>query len=98
MNREEFISLLHLSQSHETEIAFFNGLEDIGLIHIEIIEEAPYVHKEQVRDIERMIRLHQDLKVDAEAIDIIFNLLEKIDSLQRELEAARHKSGIHEKE
>jgi hypothetical protein len=93
MNREEFISLLHLSQSHETEIAFFNGLQDIGLLHIEIIEEIPYIHQEQVKDLERMIRLHRDLHMDAEAIDIILHLLQKINSLQQELEEANRLLG-----
>lgn len=92
MNREEFISLLHLSQSYETEITFFNGLQDIGLIHIEIIEEAPYVHKEQVHDIERMIRLHRDLHINAEGIDTIFNLLQRIGELEQELDQLKRRS------
>lgn len=97
MNREEFISLRHLSESHETEITFFNGLQDIGLIHIEIIEEVPYVHKEQVSDIERMIRLHRDLQINAEGIDTIFNLLQRIGELEQELQEVRQRLGMYEK-
>lgn len=45
-----------------------------------------------------MIRIHQDLEVNPEGIDVIFNLLRKVDELKNELAAAKNKLRRYELE
>ncbi|MCD6069468.1 MAG: hypothetical protein K0S33_4294 [Bacteroidetes bacterium] len=89
MSTEEFIALARLCEYHETELSFFKGLHSTGLIEIHTIEEAPYIHRDRVRDLEKMIRLHRELDINAEGIDTIFNLLHRIEELQQELDELR---------
>jgi len=57
MNVAEFIPLQEISKHYEVEVSFINDLGEIGLIQISIIEETHYVHQDQIRNIEKMIRL-----------------------------------------
>ena len=78
------------------EISFINGLGEIGLIQITIIEQKNYVHQDEIRNIEKMIRMHHDLDVNIEGIDAVFNLLQKIDALQEELKVVKNRLKIYE--
>jgi len=96
MNVAEFIPLQEISKHYEVEVSFINDLGEIGLIQISIIEETHYVHQDQIRNIEKMIRLHHDLNVNIEGIDAVFNLLDKIDALQEELNGVKNRLKIYE--
>lgn len=91
MKTDDKILLKKISTNYQVELSFFNHLHDLGLIEIEIMEQSPYIHENQMPNLERMIRLHNDLKVNPEGIDVIFNLLEKIDHLQKELMATHNR-------
>ena len=63
-----------LSSHHNIEVSFINALHDNGLIKLTVIENNAYLHNEQLKDLEKMIRLHYDLKINIEGIDVISNL------------------------
>jgi hypothetical protein len=46
--------------------------------------------------IEKIIRLHNDLNVNKEGIDIIFNLQEKEKQLLKEIKALQNRLGLYE--
>ncbi|WP_018341491.1 chaperone modulator CbpM [Cytophaga aurantiaca] len=96
MNVEQFIPVHTICTSYQIEVSFLHELNDIGLVEINIIEEIAYVHQDQIRAIEKMIRLHHDLDVNIEGIDVVFNLLNKLDALQTELAAAKRRLRIYE--
>ncbi|MDP2388032.1 MAG: chaperone modulator CbpM [Bacteroidota bacterium] len=96
MTTEEFISLNQLSEYYEIEISFFSGLSEIGLIEIQTIEQVPHIHRDTISEIEKMIRMHRELNINAEGIDTVLNLLEQIDELQRELTIARNRLSLYE--
>ncbi|MDH4091590.1 MAG: chaperone modulator CbpM [Cyclobacteriaceae bacterium] len=85
MNKAELILLETLCSQYSVEMSFFTNLGDIGLIEIKTIEESHYIHSDQMTDIEKMIRMHRELDVNIEGIDVVWNLLKKIDALQNEL-------------
>jgi hypothetical protein len=89
MNIDDFIPLQEICTHYEVEVSFVNELGNIGLIQINIFEEKLYIHQDQIRNIEKMIRLHHDLDVNIEGIDIVFNLLQKVADLQEELQLAK---------
>ena len=43
-----------------------------------------------------MIRLHYELGINLEGIDVIYNLLKQIDHLQSELEIAKNKLNFYD--
>jgi len=96
MSKEKFIPLQKLCELYKIEMSFFSSLNEIGLIQITIIEESNCIHQDKITDLEKMIRMHLDLEINIEGIDIAFNLLQKIDELENELIAIKNRLRIYE--
>ncbi|PKP08927.1 MAG: MerR family transcriptional regulator [Bacteroidetes bacterium HGW-Bacteroidetes-3] len=96
MSKEKFIPLHKLCELYKIEMSFFSSLNEIGLIQITTIEELHYIHNEKINDIEKMIRMHRDLNINIEGIDIAFNLLQKINDLENELNLMKNRLRFYE--
>jgi len=79
-----------LCTHYDVEVSFIDSLSDLGLIEVQTVEQTRYLPEEKVTHLERIIRLHQELDVNPEGIDVIFNLLEKINRLNEELSEAKN--------
>ncbi len=96
MTEKELIPTATLCTLYEIEISFFDALNKIGLINIVVIEQKQFIHQDQIKDLEKMIRLHHELNINLEGIDVIFNLLEKERSLRNQLTALENRLKIYE--
>ncbi|MDZ4749272.1 MAG: chaperone modulator CbpM [Saprospiraceae bacterium] len=96
MNTKHLISIQILCSHYDIEISFVEALTQMGLIQIEIIEQNQYLHQDQISDLEKIIRLHNELDVNLEGIDIVFNLLEKERELRTELNILKNKLRFYE--
>jgi hypothetical protein len=96
MNKKPLISTLTLCSHYNIEISFVDTLNKMGLIEIEIIEQKQYIHEDQISDLERIIRLHNELNVNLEGIDVVFNLLAKERELRNELNALKNRLRLYE--
>lgn len=98
MSLENLISKQTLCTHYEIEVSFVDALDRIGLIKIEVIEQNQFIHHDQIRDLERIIRLHNELNLNLEGIDVVFNLLEKQKELRHELIVLKNRLRIYEGE
>jgi hypothetical protein len=96
MNTENFISLNTLSIHYQVDISFFNTLVEMGLIEVEELDQSFYVQQDKITVIEKMIRLHHELEVNVEGIDVVFNLLARIKDLQNELMITKNRLRLYE--
>lgn len=96
MNREEYIALELICSSHELDVHFFEDLGDLGLIEITHFDAAPFIHREFVSEAEKMIRLHRELELNAQGVETVFRLLNKIEELQQQLMEARSRLNLYE--
>ena len=96
MNLENLIPIPQLCSHYELEMSFFVNLSEIGLLQITTVETMSYIDLDSIQKIEKMIHLHQDLEVNIEGIDVVFNLLQKMDSLQNEVTALKNRLRLHE--
>ena len=96
MNEKPLISTQTLCSQYNIEISFVDALNKMGLIQIEIIEQKQFIHHDQIGDLEKIIRLHNELNVNLEGIDVVFNLLEKERELRNELNALRNRLSLYE--
>lgn len=98
MKTQDLISVTRLCTLYEVEVSFISHLKELGLIQLTSVEEAYFVHRDYIEDVERMIRLHRDLEVNPEGIDVIFNLLRKVDRLHNELNTLKSRLQLYEGE
>lgn len=98
MEIKDFIPVIQLCSHYKVEISFLNELHEVGLIEIVTIERTSYLHQDKINDVEKMIRIHHELKVNTEGIDVVFNLLQKVDDLQNELNTIRDRLRLYENE
>ncbi len=98
MAEQELIRIETLCLHYEIEASFFNALDNIGLIKIETIGQQIFIHQDKISNLEKMIRIHQELNVNIEGIDVVFNLLQKVDKLQSELISVSNRLKLYENE
>jgi chaperone modulatory protein CbpM len=98
MKKENLIEINKLCTQYEVELSFFEQIEQIGLIEISTFTQHQYLHKKHIDNVEKVLRLHNDLKVNMEGIDVIFNLLDRITILQEELIQLKNRLNIYENE
>jgi hypothetical protein len=91
MKTEHLIAIEEFCTHYQVESSFIYSLAEFELIEVITIEETKYLSKDQIRDAEKMIRLHYDLDINIEGIQAIFHLLQRVDNLKDELGALRNK-------
>jgi hypothetical protein len=98
MEANNFVLVEQFCSNVEIDLSFINSLNDHGLIEIMVIENKDYISNEQLRNVERAIRLHDELNINIEGIDVICNLLEQIHDLQQELKRTKNKLKLFDLE
>ena len=96
MERQDLILIRTLCIHYKVEISFFKELDNIGLIEIEILDNDEFIQEERIGDLEKMIRIHQELNVNIEGIDVVFNLLQKEMQLRDEVQELRNRLRFYE--
>lgn len=93
---KQFISVTTLCTQYGVEDSFIASLNQMGLIKIEIVEQSECIHLDRIGHLEKIVRLHRDLNVNIEGIDVVLNLLEKEKELRRELITLKNRLRLYE--
>lgn len=96
MEKKQLIAARTLCSKYNIEYSFVILLNEFGLLQIEKIEQNIYVHPDQIGVLEKMIRLHEELHLNMEGIDVVFNLLQKEEILRQEIIALRNRLRLYE--
>jgi chaperone modulatory protein CbpM len=91
MNTDNLIRIEYFCEQYNVEFSFVNALKESGLINLVVVEESSYLSTEDLKEIEKLVRLHYELGINIEGIDVISNLLNQIADLQQELTVAKNK-------
>jgi len=98
MDTQKYITVHRLCELYHAELSFFEELHEIGLIEIVSEKNTKYLPQDNLYEVERIIRLHKELNVNPEGIDVVMNLLEKVEHLQNELYRIQSRLRIYEDE
>ena len=96
MQSTSLISLRDFCVHHHVEITFIDTLADNGLIETTLVEQTQYVHPDQLNRLEKFVRLHQDLSIHADDLDIVINLLDQVEDLHQQLTQLRNRLVFYE--
>ncbi|KGO95179.1 chaperone modulator CbpM [Flavobacterium subsaxonicum] len=81
---------------YHIEAAFFTSLYELQLVEITTVNDAQYIAVNHLPQVEKLIRLHSDFNLDADALAVAAHLLEKVDGLQNEVNLLRSKLKLYE--
>ncbi|MBI1767214.1 MAG: chaperone modulator CbpM [Bacteroidetes bacterium] len=91
MENEHLIAIEEFCNHYKVEPSFIYTLVEFRLIEIVTVEEKKYLLKDQIREVEKMIRMHYDLDINIEGIEAISHLLQRLDNLQEEVNALKNR-------
>lgn len=96
MAEKHFIATKIICSRYGIAYSFVIALNEFGLIQLERIEKITYLHQDQIGTLEKMIRLHQELQLNMEGIDVVCNLLQKEENLRKEVTALKNRLRLYE--
>jgi hypothetical protein len=85
MQEQELIPAQEFCLHHQVEMNFIYSLKEYGLIEVFNNEGSDYLSVDQLKELEKILRLHYDLNVNMEGVDVILHLLKQLESTQHEL-------------
>jgi len=96
MGTEFLIAVDEFCASHNIEISFISSLHQSGLIEITTIKNSGFIEADQLRQLEKYIRLYYELDINLEGIETIDHLLLHINSMQDEIRSLRNRLRLYE--
>ncbi|MCT2561570.1 chaperone modulator CbpM [Chryseobacterium herbae] len=77
ISREELVKIYNI------EITFFDELVDVGLLNVEMENEIRYLLYEDLPVFERFTNWHYDLEINLPGLEVISDMLRKMEDLKR---------------
>ncbi|TLV02863.1 chaperone modulator CbpM [Dyadobacter luticola] len=96
MENDQLIAVETFCTYYNVEYSFVESLQHNDLIETVFVNESQFIQLPQLQKIERMVRLHHDLDINPEGLGAIHTLLDRIDSLDREIVLLRNKLRFYE--
>lgn len=91
MDTQNYISIKQFCTHHDVPLSFVNELHNFQLIEIITIENTQYLYETQIKDLEKLMRLHFELDINLEGLDAIHNLLKQVETLQQDIVTLKNK-------
>lgn len=82
METEQMIPASEFCLYHNIELSFIYSLKASGLIDITKIQEKIFVPYSQLKSLEKLMCLNQEMDINLEGIETITYLLQRINNLQ----------------
>jgi len=98
MQTEYLIALDEFCANHNIEISFISSLQQTGLIEVTTIKETGFIDSNQLRQLEKIVRLYYELDINLEGIETINFLLQRMNNMQDEIIALRNRLRLYETE
>ena len=90
MQDEQLISANEFCLHHHVEMSFIYSLQEYGLIEVIRNEGSEYVSADRLDELEKIFRLHYDLNVNMEGIDVILHLLKQLEDAHKDVSDLRN--------
>jgi len=87
----DLITLNEFCTSHQVEISFIQSLEEFGLVETVVAGQSLCVYAAELPRLERIVRLHRQLDINPEGIDVIDQLLQRMEDMRHEIIELRNR-------
>ena len=90
------LSAEELCTHYNVEYHFLELLREHDLIEIINVNEQHYLHADALRTLESLMRMHYDLNINLEGIEVINNLLSRVNNLHEQIKYLKNKLKLYE--
>ena len=98
MDKEQMIPASEFCVYHNIELSFIFSLNDSGLIDITVVKEEIFVPASQLKQLEQLMRLKQEMDINIEGIESITYLLQRIRDMQQHIVELNNKLAFYQAE
>ena len=92
---EQLVPAQEFCSHYQVEMNFIYSLRDYGLIDVISNEGNDYLTVDKLNELEKIIRLHCDLEVNVEGIDVILHLLKQLDDAEHQLNELKNRLKVY---
>lgn len=96
MATKKYILLRTYCEHSKIDDSFVHDLFEYGLVNYEERNEETFIDETDIMEIERMFRLHQDLGINYEGLDVISQMLKRMEQLESEMDLLRKRLRLYE--
>jgi hypothetical protein len=96
MGNEKYILVSHFVERSNIEVDFVQSLHEYGLVAFEERENEIFIDEGDISEIERLFRLHHDLGINYEGLDVIKQMLERMHRMEREMDLLQKRLRLYE--
>lgn len=93
---QDLIIVDEFCASHQLEVSFIHSLKDHGMIETVFVEQSLCIYADELPRLEQIVRLHRDLDINIEGIEVISDLLVRIEEMQTEITHLRKRLDFFE--
>ncbi len=96
MESENMVPVSEFCMYHKIELSFIYSMIESGLIDITNIEEKIFVPISQLKHLEQLMRLKQEMDINLEGIETITYLLQRIKDMQLHIIKLNNRLSFYE--
>lgn len=96
MKDKEYILLEHFCKHSSIHNSFIQALIEFDVINHKRAKNKFYILEDEIAEIERMFRLHDDLGVNVEGLGVINEMMSRMQQLESEMENLRNRLSLYE--
>jgi chaperone modulatory protein CbpM len=98
METDDLIPASAFCSSHQLEITFLYSLQQHGLLETVTTNDTMFIYSSQLPVLEKLVRMHYELDINLEGIEVITHLLERMDSMQQEMTRLKNRLNLYDAE
>jgi len=91
MDNDTLIPVELFCTTCHVETTLIDSLEESGLVQITVVQSRRFIAPEQMGQLEKMVRMHEDLGINVPGLEAIHHMLERMESLKDEMTQLRNR-------
>ncbi|UNY97928.1 chaperone modulator CbpM [Zhouia spongiae] len=96
MESHQLINTETLIIHHGLDKTFIDDLHFYGLIDFVEKDHNRFIYEDQLPVLEQLIRLYYDLEINMQGIDVIKNMIRKMDEMHHTIQLLKNKLDLYE--
>jgi chaperone modulatory protein CbpM len=96
MQTEDLVAVSEFCEGHQVEVTFIRTLHQSGLIHMTMVEGTAFLPADELPELEKFLRWHEDLDINSAGIEALAHVLWRFREMQDEMRRLRNKLQRYE--